>query len=140
MVMPVRCRAEQKVRELRRRLVHRTYVGRGLVSDGELVDLARAGEREALAELFERHRVGLYAAALAMLRDREKAMDAVQETFVVALARLDGLREPSAVGGWLHTVVRNCALMQLRLDRRELAIAALDRGAVVAGADRALDG
>jgi hypothetical protein len=65
-------------------------------------------------------RVPLYAAALAILGDRHAAMDAVQETFVVVLTRLESLRDPGAVGGWLQAVLRNCCLLQLRPGRHEV--------------------
>jgi RNA polymerase sigma-70 factor (ECF subfamily) len=90
-----------------------------LVTDAELVLLARAGEVDALGVLLERHRLPLYAAALALLGDRDAAMDAMQETFVVALTRLGSIRDPGAVGRWLQTVLRNCCLMQLRGVRHE---------------------
>jgi RNA polymerase sigma-70 factor (ECF subfamily) len=69
------------------------------ITDAELVLLARAGEADALGALPERHRAPLYAAALTVLGDRAGAMDAVQETFVVALTRLESIRDPGAVGG-----------------------------------------
>ena len=75
-------------------------------SDAELATLACAGEVEALAALLERYRPSLYAAAIRLLRNRDDALDAVQETCVVALVRLGALRDPEAVGGWLHAVLR----------------------------------
>ena len=39
-----------------------------------------AGDREALGPLMERHHVRVYRIALAYLRDRDEAQDAVQET------------------------------------------------------------
>lgn len=80
------------------------------LTDADLVAAAGAGRADALGVLWQPHRVALYAAAMAVLRDRDAAMDAVQETFVIALTRLDDIRDPAAVGGWLHRVVRNCGL------------------------------
>ena len=57
--------------------------------------------------LLERYRPSLYAAAIGMLRGRDDALDAVQETCVIALVKLGSLRDPAAVGGWLHRVLRN---------------------------------
>src|SRR5262245_26385924 len=84
------------------------------LGDAALVELARAGDVEAMAGLFERYRASLYASAMSMLRNREDALDAVQETCVIALARLASVRDPAAVGGWLHTVLRNTCRMRLR--------------------------
>jgi RNA polymerase sigma-70 factor (ECF subfamily) len=86
-------------------------------SDAELVVRTRAGEAEALAELLERYRPSLYATAISLLRSRDAALDAVQETCLVAMTKLDALRDPAAVGGWLHVIVRNVCLVQLRRAR-----------------------
>jgi len=90
-----------------------------LMSDADLVALARAGETDALAGLLERYRTSLYAAAIGLLRNREDALDAVQETCLVALARLDSLQDPTAVGGWLHAILRNTCFMRLRRISRD---------------------
>jgi RNA polymerase sigma factor (sigma-70 family) len=86
-------------------------------SDAGLAARACGGDVEALAEILERYRSSLYAAAIGMLKNREEALDAVQETCVVALVRLGSLRVPEAVGGWLHAVLRNVCLMRLRCNR-----------------------
>jgi RNA polymerase sigma-70 factor (ECF subfamily) len=89
------------------------------MSDAELVTLARRGEVEALSQLFERYRPSLYANAIKLLRNRDDALDALQETCVVAIVRLGSVRDPAAVGGWLHRVLRNACLMHLRRSGRE---------------------
>jgi len=95
-------------------------------SDGELVRAAQAGDVASLGELLERYRAPLHAAALRLV-GHGRAEDAVQETFVVALRRIGDLRDPDAVGGWLHAVLRNVCLMTLRRDApdaRETLLAA----------------
>jgi RNA polymerase sigma-70 factor (ECF subfamily) len=91
-------------------------------ADAELVHAARAGDVAALGALLERHRAALYATALTVLGDPTDARDVVQDTVLTALARLDQLRDPAAVAGWLHTVARNHSLMRLRA-KRELPAA-----------------
>lgn len=80
------------------------------------------GDVAALGALLERHRAALYATALTVLGDPTDARDVVQDTVLTALARLDQLRDPAAVAGWLHTVARNHSLMRLRA-KRELPAA-----------------
>ena len=104
----------REVRELFRRLVHHLNVAEHLPSDANLAKHASAGDVVALAGLLERYRPSLYAAAIGLLANREEASDAVQETCVVAVARIGSLRDPAAAGGWLHSVLRNICLMQLR--------------------------
>jgi RNA polymerase sigma factor (sigma-70 family) len=80
---------------------------------------ARTDEMDAAAELLERNRASLYATAIGLLGSRADALDAVQDTCVVALLRMGDLRERGAANVWLHTVLRNVCLMQIRR-RREL--------------------
>jgi RNA polymerase sigma factor (sigma-70 family) len=88
-----------------------------VISDAELGSLARAGDMQALAGLLERCRPSLYATAIGLLGNRADALDAVQDTFVVALVRLAELRHPGAARAWLHTVLRNVCLMRIRQRR-----------------------
>ena len=76
-------------------------------SDGELVKRARKGEEFAFGMLVERYQRPAYAVALSVTGRHEDAEDAAQESFLVALARLDECRSPERFGGWLMTIVRN---------------------------------
>ena len=87
-------------------------------SDGELVGAAQAEDVASLGELLERYRAPLHAAALRFV-GHGRAEDAVQETFVIALRRIGDVRDPDAVGGWLHAVLRNVCLMTLRRDAQD---------------------
>jgi RNA polymerase sigma factor (sigma-70 family) len=118
-------RATSRRFELSRPMRHRLGVSDDVRIDVELVHAARAGDVAALGSLLERHRAALYATALMVLGDPTEANDAVQDTVVTALARLDQLRDPAAVGGWLRATVRNHCLMRVRA-RRELATAEVD--------------
>src|SRR6516162_1385533 len=92
------------------------------LSDAELVQMARRGDSAALGAVLDRHRVALFARALGCLGEREAAADAVQEAFVIALLRLDQLRDPAKVGGWLHVIVRSVCAMQLRRGQPEVPV------------------
>jgi RNA polymerase sigma factor (sigma-70 family) len=108
------------------------------ISDAELSSLARAGDMQALAALFERCRPSLYATAIGLLGNRADALDAVQDTFVIALMRLAELRHPGAARAWLHTVLRNVCLMRIR-QRREIPAAAVELPDVLPGPEEALE-
>lgn len=94
-----------------------------MLSDAELVRAAQNADAASLGLLLERHRASLYGLALRILRHRQEAQDAVHDAFLVALCRIDQLREPEAVGGWLRTILRNVCLMRLRKGRGELLFA-----------------
>ncbi|MFO0863156.1 MAG: sigma factor [Gemmataceae bacterium] len=57
-------------------------------SDAELLQRANVGERDALEELFLRHRSLAYRVAYRLLGHEEDALDAVQEAFVKAITHL----------------------------------------------------
>jgi RNA polymerase sigma-70 factor (ECF subfamily) len=84
-------------------------------SDEELVRDARTGDATSLGTLLARHYAGMFAVALAMLRDPADAEDAVQDAMLTALRRLaEDLRDPASAGPWLRAVVRNECRMRLR--------------------------
>ena len=76
-------------------------------SDSELVLKARDGDELAFCRLVERYQRPAYAVALSVTGRHEDAQDAAQESFLVALARLEECRSPERFGGWLMTIVRN---------------------------------
>ncbi|MER7579603.1 sigma-70 family RNA polymerase sigma factor [Kitasatospora sp. NPDC097691] len=88
-------------------------------TDAELGALARAGDGQALAVLLERWRPSLYATAIGLLGSRADALDALQDTYLAALAHVGELREPAAAGAWLRAVLRSTCLMRIR-QRREV--------------------
>jgi RNA polymerase sigma-70 factor (ECF subfamily) len=90
---------------------------RGDGDDREIMARLAAGDREALAPLMELHYRRLYRIALAYLRQREDALDVVQEAFVRAFQaapRWDG----AAAGPWLSRITVNLAIDRWRRNRR----------------------
>ena len=110
-----------------------------VIGDPELVHAARAGDASALGVLLQRHRAALYATALALLRDRGEAQDAVHDAFVIAMQRIDDVRDPAAVAGWLRAIVRNACLMRLRRRVPELPGDLPDDPGAPADAEQALE-
>ncbi len=76
-------------------------------TDGELVRRAREGDEMAFGRLVRRYQRPAYAVALSVTGRHEDAEDAAQESFLVALSRLEECRSPERFGGWLMTIVRN---------------------------------
>lgn len=97
----------------------------GPAPDRDLARLAADGDAAALGMLFERHRGRLHAHALQLLPYAD-AQDAVQDTFLIAIRRIGGLRDPEAVVGWLHTILRSVCLSRLRGHRDVLLGPELD--------------
>lgn len=89
-------------------------------SDADLVRAAQGGDAVSLGLLLERHRAPLHALALQVLGHGPEAEDAVHEAFIIALRKIEQVREPGAVGGWLRTVLRNVCRTRLRAGRGEI--------------------
>ncbi len=98
-----------------------------MLSDAELVRAARRGDAASLGFLLERYRAPLYGRALQILGHGQEAQDAVHDVFLVALRKIEQVREPAAVGGWLHAILRNVCSMRLRERRGEIFFDELTR-------------
>lgn len=80
------------------------------LSDAELLIAHVAGDRDAFAELFVRHRGRLRRLAARRTGTPEDADDALQEAMIKALRAAASFRHHCAVGSWLHRiVVSTCA-------------------------------
>ena len=75
--------------------------------DGELVQRARRGDERAFGLLVQKYGRAAYAVAYSVTGRHEDAEDAAQESFLVALERLEECRSPERFAGWLMTIVRN---------------------------------
>ncbi|MFC7547137.1 RNA polymerase sigma factor SigM [Plantactinospora sp. GCM10030261] len=82
--------------------------------DGDLLRAHVAGDPDAFAELFRRHRDRLWAVALRTTGDREEAADALQDALLSAHRAAARFRGDSAVTTWLHRIVVNACLDRLR--------------------------
>jgi RNA polymerase sigma factor (sigma-70 family) len=76
-------------------------------SEYELALRARAGHREALAELVERMRLRLFTLAYAELRHYENAQDAVASALLQICLHVGELRQPERIRAWMQRIVRN---------------------------------
>ncbi|MCC7493163.1 MAG: sigma-70 family RNA polymerase sigma factor [Fimbriimonadaceae bacterium] len=86
-------------------------------SDQELqrwIELARAGDREAFGQLYERFERAVYRLCEILLDDPDAAADAAQETFLKVWNDLPRLRRVEAFGSWL----RGAAVQVCRTARR----------------------
>jgi RNA polymerase sigma factor (sigma-70 family) len=78
--------------------------------DAYLVASARLGNREAFASLVRRWNGKLVAHAWRLLRDRDGAKDAVQESWAEIVRGLSRLRDENAFAAWAYRIVsRRCA-------------------------------
>ena len=76
------------------------------------------GEREALAELYQRTRSAVYGLALSYLKNAHDAQDLTQDVYVQAWDCAEQYRPIGSPMGWLLAVCRNLCLMRLRREER----------------------
>ncbi len=86
--------------------------------DQELVDKARAGDAAAFKRLVELHQSRLFAVAYGMLRDRDDAMDVVQDAFIKAHKKLGEFEGNAAFSTWLYRICVNLCIDKKRADAR----------------------
>lgn len=103
-----------------------------LPSDTELVLAARAGDEGARRDLFSRHVDTVRAVCASRLDSAHDVADAVQETIVRALSRLQQLDDPSRVDAWLRAIAARVCVDQGRQRARVVYLAdpAADRTSV----------
>ena len=84
-------------------------------SEWNLVQRALAGNADAQEQLFKTHTPGLFRTAFAVLRNKEDAEDAVQDSWYRAYRNLGSFQGRSAFSTWLTRITMNSALMRLCL-------------------------
>ena len=106
-------------------------------TDMEIVRRVQAGDAEAFGELVNRYSGRIYALALAMVRDAQRAEDVTQETFIRAYEHLGGFRGASAFATWLYRIAYNRAVGECRrraydrIDAEESSAGRFDEETVV---------
>src|SRR4051812_42540089 len=76
--------------------------------DGELLTRAGEGDRDAFDTLYRRYARSVFGLALRRLGDRDRAEEAVQETFASVWRSARTYRPERGAGGtWLYAVARN---------------------------------
>src|SRR5580693_3831340 len=86
--------------------------------DREIVAAIVAGNPAGLAAAYDRYAAALHTYCRTLLPERADAADAVQDTFIVAAAKMDGLRDPDRLRPWLYAVARNECHRRLRARAR----------------------
>ncbi len=100
--MDIRCQSERSA---------------GDTEDGALARRARAGDRAALADLFERHHARVFRSAYLVTRSPEAADDIVQLVFLELFKALDTFDPRRPFVPWLYRIVHNVSIDYLKRER-----------------------
>jgi len=85
------------------------------LSDADLLVRVAGRDREAFEQLYHRYVRSIFGLALRRLRDRQRAEDAVQETFAAVWRSAGSYRpERGPAAPWLYAVARNAIVDRFR--------------------------
>jgi RNA polymerase sigma-70 factor (ECF subfamily) len=90
--------------------------------DARLVGLAKEGDAQAFRKLVERNQGRLYAVAFGMLRDRDDAMDVVQDAFIKAHKKLVDFEGNAAFSTWIYRIAVNLCIDKKRAEARRRSV------------------
>ena len=82
--------------------------------DERLLAAARAGDKQALEALLERHQEQVYRFGMKMCRDPEDARDVLQDTLLAMARSVRDFRGASSLSTWLYTVARSFCIKKRR--------------------------
>ncbi|MEC0232389.1 RNA polymerase sigma factor [Paenibacillus alba] len=77
---------------------------------------------ESFQMLYSRYFKQVYSSAFSVIKDRDLAQDAAQETFLKAYRHFDSLDQHDQKEAWLKTISRNVAIDMYRKRCREMCI------------------
>ncbi len=89
-----------------------------LYTDEELAARSMKGDKEAFADLYERHFDRVYDFVLRLTRNEAEAADVAQDTFMKLLSGQSPRPPQVSFKAWLMTVARNATIDRVRRDRR----------------------
>lgn len=89
-----------------------------ILTDNELVQEIKDGNRKAFSEIVKRHQKSLLRMSMRFVKDLETAEDIVQESFIKAFEKLNSFEGRSSFKSWLFQVTVNTAKNKLRERKR----------------------
>ncbi|HSJ24776.1 MAG TPA: sigma-70 family RNA polymerase sigma factor [Longimicrobiales bacterium] len=84
------------------------------LSDQQVVQLARDGSERAYRELIGRYQRPVFSLIYRLVRDREKAEDLAQDTFIKVLNNIDRYKPEYKFSSWIFKIAHNTSLDLLR--------------------------
>ena len=88
-----------------------------VAEESKLIDLAKGGDRKALAQLVKNYEQTIYNFAFKICRHRDKAENITQETFYSMVKNINQFDNKSKLSTWLYRIVANHCLMLARKEK-----------------------
>lgn len=87
-------------------------------TDIELVGRVVSGDHGAFDAIMLRHEDRVFSVCLRIIGDRDRALDATQETFLTVFRKAGQFKGDSALGTWIYRIAVNTCYDQLRKAKR----------------------
>lgn len=87
--------------------------------EADLLARVVSGDHDAFTELMQAHEGRVFSVCLRILGDRERALDATQETFLTVFRKAGQFQGRSALGTWIYRIAVNRCYDDLRKRKRE---------------------
>jgi RNA polymerase sigma-70 factor, ECF subfamily len=88
------------------------------MEEKEIIEKAQSGDRQALSLLIKNYEQTVYNFSFKICRNKEKAENTMQETFLSMVKSLSQFSGNSKLSTWLYTVVSNHCLMLARSQKK----------------------
>jgi RNA polymerase sigma-70 factor (ECF subfamily) len=95
-------------------------------NENNLIEKARNGDTRAFTQLVKRYEQMVYGFSYKVCRDKDKAEETLQDTFVNVYRKLDQFNGESKFSTWLYSIVTNNCLMKRRKRKLETEMISLD--------------
>ena len=94
------------------------------------MNIHTAHNRQLLVDYITAGQADFYRLAYSYVKNRDAALDVVQESIVKALTKIDSLREPAYLRTWFYRILLNESMNYFRRNQRLLSLedAVWDRG------------
>lgn len=92
----------------------------------EILTLAKAGEQDALADIYEAYYLRIYRFIFYRVSHKETAEDLTEDVFVKAFAGLKNLSQLDAFEGWLFQIARNLVIDYYRKKKQLVPLDAIE--------------
>ncbi|KMY49981.1 RNA polymerase [Peribacillus loiseleuriae] len=87
-----------------------------------LVKKAQKGNGEAFLTLFQQYEVDIYRMAYVYVKNKEDALDVVQEVAYQSFKKIDTLKKPEYFKTWLMKITMNCAINLIKKNSKVVLI------------------
>ena len=88
--------------------------------DRDLVEAAQRGDQAAFVDLVRLRGGRFFAIAHRILRDIDRAEDALQDALVIAWRDLPSLRDPDRFDAWVHRLLTNVCMAHIGRERKRI--------------------